>query len=117
MQVMARRATILLVTSLTLAACSGGDPVSEGADLFADVGCQTCHQDTSTDLAPTLVGLWETQVALEDGTTVIADADYVRRSIVNPPSDVTAGWEPTMPFFPLDPDEIDVLVEYVRSLR
>lgn len=114
---MARRAILLLVTSLSLAACSGGDTVSQGADLFTDVGCQTCHQDTSNDLAPTLVGIWESQVALNDGTTVIADADYVRRSIVNPPADVVAGWNSSMPFFPLDQDEIDVLVEYVRSLR
>ena len=114
---MIRRCILLLVTSLSLAACSGDDPVSRGADLFTDVGCQTCHQEPSSDLAPTLVGIWESQVALNDGTTVIADADYVRRSIVNPPADVVAGWEPSMPFFPLDQDEIDVLVEYVRSLR
>lgn len=67
-------------------------------------------------MAPTLVGLWETQVALSDGSTVIADAEYVRRSIVNPPADIVAGWEPRMPFFPLDQDDVDTLVEYVRSL-
>ena len=107
---------ILSVAALLLGACSGNDPVSRGADLFVDVGCHACHQDTSNDLAPTLVGLWETQVALNDGTTVVADAQYVRSSIVNPPADVVAGWEPRMPFFPLNEEEVDVLVQYVRSL-
>lgn len=114
---MVRGVAHLLVAAVSLAACSGGEDVSRGAELFVDVGCQTCHHDTSNDLAPALAGLWGTQVALNDGTTVIADAQYVRRSIVNPAADIVAGWEPRMPFFPLDPDEIDVLVEYVRSLR
>ncbi len=113
---MARRAFLALVAALAAAACSGSESVSDGAALFVDVGCHTCHQQTSNDLAPTLVGLWETQVTLNDGTTVEADAQYVRRSIVNPPVEVVAGWEPRMPFFPLTEEEVDLLVDYVRSL-
>lgn len=98
-----------------LAACSV-DLAVEGAALAKDIGCLSCHTEVSNDLAPTLNGLWESQVPLADGTTVVADAEYVRRAIVNPPSDVVAGWDATMPAFYLDQEEVDQLVEYVRSL-
>ena len=88
----------------------------DGPALAKDVGCLTCHTEQSNDLAPTLHGLWGTQVALTNGSSVTADAEYVRRAIVNPPADVVAGWDPTMPFFPLDQEEVDMLVEWVRSL-
>ena len=101
---------------MILAACSG-DPASEGAALAQDIGCFACHAETDNDLAPTLRGLWESEVPLADGTAVVADSEYVRRSIVNPPAEVMAGWEPRMPFFPLNEDEVDLLVEYVRSLE
>lgn len=106
----------VLLVGMILAACSD-DPAVKGAALAQDIGCFACHADTSNDLAPTLHGLWGTEVPLADGTTVVADSDYVRRSIVNPPADVVAGWEPRMPFFPLNEDEVDLLVEYVRSLE
>ena len=109
-------AALLAVAPLSLAACSGDDADATGADLARDFGCLVCHTETGSDLAPTLKGLWGSKVALSDGTTVTADADYVRRSIVNPPADVVAGWEANMPFFPVDEDQVDLLVEYVRSL-
>lgn len=105
----------LLIAGL-LAAC-GGDPAKEGEALAKDIGCFSCHAETSNEMAPTLHGLWGTSVALDDGSTVIADAEYVRHAIVNPPAEVVSGWSGAMPFFPLNEEEVDQLVEWVRSLQ
>lgn len=46
-----------------------------------------------------------------------AGESYVRRSINDPEADVVAGYGPTMPRLPLDESEVDLLVEWVRSLE
>ena len=103
---------------LVLAACGGTSDAGEltGQDLAAEVGCLSCHQETSTGVAPSLHGIWGTDVELSDGRTVTVDEEYVRRSIEEPGAEIVAGYEAIMPVFPLEPDEIDRLVEWVRSL-
>lgn len=113
-----RRAVIAVGLAIALGACGGGDdggPVS-GDELAAEVGCLSCHQEASTGVAPTLHGIWGTDVELTDGRTVTVDEEYVRRSIEEPGADIVAGYEAIMPVFPLEPDEVDSLVEWVRSL-
>lgn len=109
---------LLLVLALGLAACggTGGGEVLTGEELATEVGCLSCHQESSTGVAPTLHGIWGTDVELSDGRTVTVDEEYVRRSIIEPGAEIVAGYEAIMPVFPLEPDEIDGLVEWVRSL-
>lgn len=116
---MARRALIASLL-VVLAACGGGGEGSggelRGEGLAADVGCLGCHQERASGAAPTLHGIWGTDVTLEDGTTVTVDADYVRRSITDPDADIVEGYGPAMPTFSLDDSEVDRLVEWVESL-
>jgi cytochrome c oxidase subunit II len=114
---------VLLVMALGLAACGGADGsdaiASEelsGEELATEVGCLSCHQETSTGVAPALHGIWGTDVELANGRTVTVDEEYVRRSITEPEAEIVAGYEAIMPVFPLEPDEVDRLVEWVRSL-
>ena len=115
---MIRRTTPAL--ALLLAACGGAgggeNPGPTGRDLAVEVGCLACHQETDTDIAPALHGIWGTQVTLESGSTVTVDEEYVRRSITDPAADVVEGYRATMPVFPLDDSEVDRLVEWVASL-
>ncbi|MFP3916158.1 MAG: hypothetical protein ACLFWM_14865 [Actinomycetota bacterium] len=104
----------LVAAALVVAACSGEAAPTRGETLARDVGCLACHFQGS-DLAPTWEGLWGSEVELADGRTVIADADYVRRSIQEPSADVRAGYEPTMPLIPLTEAETEALVDYIRS--
>ena len=64
----------------------GGPPLSPedaGRNLFATKGCQVCHSpDMPITLGPKLKGLFGSKVRLDDGTTVLADEDYIRESIV-----------------------------------
>src|SRR5688572_11327318 len=81
---------------------AGGEEATSGEELAADVGCLSCHTDETTGVAPTWRGLFGSEVELEDGSTVMADAEYIRRSIVDPHADIVAGYGPTMPMFRLD---------------
>lgn len=109
---------LFLAGIVMLAACGGSttDDLS-GADLATEVGCFACHMDTDSDIAPTLVGIWGNEVLLEDGRSVTVDEEYVRRSITDPGADIVAGYDARMPVFSLTDDEVDCLVEYVRSLE
>ncbi len=111
----------VLALSLLVAACGGAggggqSPGPAGEDLAAEVGCLACHQETETATAPSLHGIWGSEVTLEDGSTVTVDEEYVRRSITDPGADLVEGYGATMPTFPLDDAEVDRLVEWVESL-
>lgn len=106
----------LLGFALLLVACSV-DPVVAGSEVAAEVGCHSCHMDTASDLAPTLNGIWGTEVALEGGSSDLVNETYVRRSIVDPQVQIVDGYEDgRMPTFSLTDEEVDQLVEYIRSL-
>jgi cytochrome c oxidase subunit 2 len=97
-------------TDLSLAA--------QGAALFRGRGCSGCHGPASTVKAPPLEGLFGKPVALQDGTTVTADAQYIRDSILLPQSQIAAGYPPIMPTFENVLSEEDVLkiTAYIKSL-
>jgi len=101
-----------------LVACGGesGGEAQDGGDLAADIGCLSCHTAESTAVAPTWNGLFGSEVELEDGSTVVADSEYIRRSILEPHADIVAGYGPTMPMFRLDETEVDLLVTYIEGL-
>jgi cytochrome c oxidase subunit 2 len=89
-----------------------------GTQQFQALGCQSCHHDDGSGAGPSLVGLWGTQVELASGETVTADADYVRRSILDPQAQIVAGHQPIMPTYSGQVDETELLnlVEYIQSL-
>jgi len=93
-------------------------PLQEtGKQLFAAFGCDTCHRD-SPARGPTLLGLYNKPVLLEDGRTVIADDNYVRESILNPTAKIVSGFKPVMPTFQglVSDEQLNALVAYIKSL-
>jgi cytochrome c oxidase subunit 2 len=110
------RALISGLFALVVTACGGREQNLEGEALAAEIGCLACHGEASTDVAPTLHGLWGSEVTLDDGRTLIVDEDYVRMSITQPQADIVAGYDGRMPTFTLSDSEVDRLIEYVRSL-
>jgi cytochrome c oxidase subunit 2 len=93
--------------------------MSTGEQLFRQFGCQTCHRQVSGQRGPSLEGLFGKQVKLSTGEVVTADLEYIRESILSPNAKVVAGYQRLMPAFKnqLNPDQVNQLVEYVRSLR
>jgi cytochrome c oxidase subunit 2 len=98
----------------------GDDPVAFGERLFKSKACNTCHSiDGSRLTGPTFQGLFGRQESLADGSTVIADENYIRRSILEPQAQITAGYDPVMPTYSgiLRPQDIDALIEYIKTLQ
>jgi cytochrome c oxidase subunit 2 len=96
-----------------------GRLASEGAMLFRELGCSGCHLGQGTVRAPPLQGLYGKPVPLQDGSMVVADERYIRDSILQPRSQVAAGYEPKMPSFAghVTEDQLIRLVAYIKSLR
>ena len=69
--------------------------------------------------APVLENLYGRPVPLKDGRTVVADAAYIRKSIVDPDANVVAGFEPIMPSFQgqVSEEEILKLIAFIKALQ
>jgi mono/diheme cytochrome c family protein len=72
-------------------------PYERGWMLIEEKGCTACHQPASGFRAPVLNNLYGKTVKLADGTEVVADADYIKQSIIAPMTRVVAGYQPVMP--------------------
>ncbi len=92
------------------------DGTSRGHALFQSLGCAACHADQKT--GPPLAGLAGRTVRLEGGGAVLADAAYLRQSILAPAEKVVLGYNHLMPAYDgyLAPAEVDDLVAYLQSI-
>lgn len=95
-----------------------GTLADQGEELFTQYACITCHAPGAVARGPVLNGLVGSTVTLEGGTTVVADAEYIRESILNPMAKVVAGFPPIMPTFQgqLSEEQVLALTEYIKSL-
>jgi cytochrome c oxidase subunit II len=100
---------------LTSGQTASESPAALGRKLFQQFGCVGCHE---AGRAPPLQGLFGTPVLLSDGTSVIADENYVRESILDPSAQVVNGYQPIMPSFAgrLSEDDLLELVAYIESI-
>jgi mono/diheme cytochrome c family protein len=90
-----------------------------GAQVYARSGCVACHSiDGTQKTGPTFKGLYGSRVALANKPPVVADDEYLYRSMVEPAADIVRGFEPGMPSFKgvLSETELRSLVLYIRSL-
>jgi cytochrome c oxidase subunit 2 len=94
-------------------------PVEAGFKLYQIRGCQQCHSvDGSAKTGPTLLGVFGHTQALADGSSIVADENYIRESILEPAAKVVAGYEPVMPTYQgrIKDEEITAIIEYLKSL-
>jgi cytochrome c oxidase subunit 2 len=118
-------ALALAATIAVLAACGGGDAdppalgpaAAEGRKVANSKGCAACHGTRGQGaVGPAFAGLFGSEVELENGTTVIADEDYIVESITDPSAKRVAGYSIPMPQSRFADGEVAALVAYIREL-
>src|SRR4030042_1641498 len=96
-------------------------PELRGEQLAASYGCTNCHStDGSAKTGPTWLHLYASNVTLSDGSTMVADEDYLRTSIVKANAQISAGFPANvMPDFStvLDQTMVEALVAYIKTLK
>lgn len=92
----------------------------QGEKLFVEFGCNSCHDPSRARKPVPLTGVYGRGRTLKDGRVVVANEDYLRRSIYEPSSMIVAGYvdhEP-MPSYKgtIDEQQVFQLIAYIRSL-
>lgn len=120
-----RVAVIALLAGAGFAACGadgGVGPVlstegEAGRELARTNGCSACHgRNGEGGPGPAFTGLFGSTVELTDGTTVVADADYLFESIREPDAKVVTGYGFPMPGNDLSDTEIESVITYLEEL-
>lgn len=115
---------LLAVALSPLTGCGGdgSDPAlpaqaEQGRAIVRTHGCSACHGgDAEGGVGPAFTGLYGSQVALADGSTVVADDAFLTESIRTPTATKVAGYAIDMPANDLDDDQIAAVVAYIRAL-
>jgi cytochrome c oxidase subunit 2 len=96
---------------------AGLPPAVQGAKLFEELNCISCHRNGTNQRGPVLEGIYGTEVELKGGAKVTADDAYIRESIMNPTAKVVNGFEPLMPVYmgQLSEEQVNALLTYVRD--
>lgn len=95
-------------------------PEELGASLYTNKGCNACHSvDGAPGVGPSFKGLFGKNEALQDGTSVDVDENYLRESILIPQAKIVKGFAPVMPAFKglLKDEEVDALITYIKTLK
>lgn len=95
-------------------------PAEAGKRLFQSRGCMQCHStDGTAGTGPSLKGLYGRTEKMSDGSSVVADDNYIRESILDPQAKIVAGYQPVMSTYKglLSDEEITALIEYMKTLK
>ncbi len=117
---LASAATVLLAVGA--GACGDSGPelsefAKRGKSISAEKGCAGCHgANGQGGVGPAWIDLAGSDVELTDGTTVIADDEYLLRSILDPRAEIAAGFTLQMPINTLSEDDANNVVAYIKEL-
>jgi cytochrome c oxidase subunit 2 len=117
---------VALATAAIVAftACGGdsdvpalGPDAEIGRQVYRGNGCASCHgANGQGGVGPELAGLWGESVELDDGTTVTATPEYLRTSILDPRTQIVAGYQLPMPANSLTDDEVDSILAFIEAM-
>ncbi|MGI9647072.1 MAG: c-type cytochrome [Acidimicrobiia bacterium] len=122
-------ATLLPLSAILFALSGCGGSTTEdtfsssgqtGLETARVLGCAACHGadgEGVEGLGPSFHGLYNSQVELTDGSTVIADRDYLRRSILEPDDEIVAGFGLPMPPYNPSSRELEAMLDYIQELQ
>ncbi len=94
------------------------EPVQIGEIVYKQ-NCQACHSvDGGANTGPTWKDLYGSQRQFVDGTSAVADENYIRESILYPSRQLVQGYGNNMTSFAgvLSDKQIDGVIAYMKSL-
>lgn len=93
----------------------------KGLKLLQEKGCLGCHStDGTKKIGPTLKGLYGKKVVVFTNgkeREIIADEEYLRKSILKPEADIVKGYAPIMPAIPVTDEDLQTIVEFLKTLK
>jgi len=93
----------------------------KGLTILEEKGCLGCHTTTGAKkIGPTFKGLYGSPVTvLTNGKerVVTADDEYIRRSVLEPGTDIVKGYQNIMPTLPVTPEELQEIITYLKTLK
>ncbi|MCW0482440.1 cytochrome c oxidase subunit II [Gaoshiqia sediminis] len=99
-------------------------PTASGKRIMTNIGCLACHSlDGSKLVGPSFKGLYGHEVTVKAGgetKTVVADDEYIKRSIYDPNSEIVEGFPKGMMQSyqgQLSDDDIALMIEYLKTLK
>jgi mono/diheme cytochrome c family protein len=108
----------LLLKPAAAAAATTDPAAASGRQVFDSLGCAVCHMQAGGQIAPALDGLHGSIQILADGSKVLADDAYLRRSILEPQTQIVKGYAPAMPSYAgrISDPQLEDLLAYLRSI-
>jgi cytochrome c oxidase subunit 2 len=108
-----------MVEQVALAAEAAQTPEGRGQALVVANGCAACHSvNGAAGIGPTWLGLAGREERLSDGRLVIADDEYLARSIREPQAEIVAGFEnQLMPTYDFTDEQIADIIAYIKTLK
>ncbi|HHX81639.1 MAG TPA: cytochrome c [Pseudomonadaceae bacterium] len=92
-------------------------PVEWGQQLVESRGCTACHSlDGRKGIGPSWYDAWGSERLLQDGRTVVVDAAYLRRAMVDPAGELVAGYDPVMLPSAFTEEEMEAVLALIRGL-
>ncbi len=103
---------------------SGASPVEAGLQVLTANGCIACHSlDGKRLVGPSFEGLWgaERNITLADGSkkTVTADAEYLKKAIYDPNSEIVDSYPKVMISYKqtISEDQLKQINAYLESIK
>ncbi|HEX8520762.1 MAG TPA: cytochrome c oxidase subunit II [Tepidisphaeraceae bacterium] len=96
----------------------GFTPAKGGEQVMSARGCFQCHTlNGAASTGPTFKDLFGRQEVMSDGSTIVAEENYIRESIYYPQKKIVKGFGPVMPSFlgSLKDREVDWIIAFLKT--
>jgi cytochrome c oxidase subunit II len=98
-----------------------GELENKGLAMLKGKGCLACHTtDGSAKVGPTFLGLFGKKISVTTNGkehSIVADETYIQSSITHPKADIVKGYPAVMPQTPMKDEEIQSIIDYLKSLK
>jgi cytochrome c oxidase subunit 2 len=94
---------------------------NKGIAILREKGCLGCHTtDGTAKVGPTFLGFFGRKVSVSTNgkdRSIVADEEYIRKSIMHPKADIVKGYPAVMPEIPLEEKEMHSVIDYLKTLK